>query len=199
MTCLTNEGVRREKAFTLVELLVALAIASIFVVSTLTVADMSIKSYSSQERVSEAQQSLRAALDLMIRDIRMAGYDPMSMSHGPTSGIGIVTATPTMLQVSADLNADQQDNGGTENLTYFYDARRKRLRQKEGGNAYAQTFIENVSAMRFSYFDADNEPTNDVDAIVSVVVLLTVENTESSGGTFEKTLTARVECRNLRM
>jgi len=198
MICPEKDHIESEKAFTLIELLVALAIASIFLVGTLTIADMSIETYGTQEHVSDAQQSLRAALDLMVRDIRMAGYDPMAISDGPTSGIGIIAATDSMLQFSADLNADQIDNGGLENLTYFYDPGQSRLRQKEGGRAYPQTFIENVSEMKFSYIDLYNRPTFDIEEIATVVVSLTVKKTKSSGGTFERTLTARVKCRNLR-
>jgi type IV pilus assembly protein PilW len=185
--------------FTLIELLVALALAAIFLLATMSIANMSIRSYGDQERVSDAQQSVRAALDLMVRDIRMAGYDPMAISHGPTTGIGILAATETMLQFSADLNADRADSGGSENLTYFYDAGSKRLRQKEGGKAYPQTFIEKVSDLKFSYLDANGGPPAGLGDIAVVVVALTVQNRYQKGGTFERTLTTRINCRNLRM
>lgn len=188
-----------KKGYTLVELMVALAMAAIFIVCTLTIVDMSMQSYSVQERVSEAQQSVRAALDLMVRDIRMAGYDPMAVSGGPTAGIGILAADETMLQFSSDLNADQVDNGGIENLTYFYDAGSKRLRQKEGGKAYPQTFIENVSALKFSYFNADGDPPSGLDDIAMVMVTLTVEGAYRKGDTFQRSLTTWINCRNLRM
>jgi prepilin-type N-terminal cleavage/methylation domain-containing protein len=186
-------------AFTLVELMVALAMATIFITATLTIADMSISTYGAQERVSEAQQSVRAALDLMVRDVRMAGYDPMAVNAGPTIDIGILAASQTSLHFSADLNADQVNNGGTEDLTYYYDADNKRLRQKEGGKAAPQTFIENVNAVKFSYFDANGDPTERLDDIVTVVVTLTVEDRYRKDVTFQRTLTTRINCRNLRM
>jgi type IV pilus assembly protein PilW len=199
MICLKKTTWSNAGGFTLVELLVALAVASIFIVATLTIADVSIHTYSTQERVAEAQQSLRAALDLMARDIRMAGYDPMSFSYGPTTGIGIIAASNTLLQFSADLNADRIDNGGVENMTYFYDAHSNRLRQEEGGRAYPQTFIENVSEMRFDYFDANGDPTANLEQIVTVVVTLSVEYKDDRGDAFERSGTARINCRNLRM
>jgi type IV pilus assembly protein PilW len=195
-TCHTST---HNMGYTLIELLVALALAAIFFLATMSIVNMSIRSYGDQERVSDAQQSVRAALDLMVRDIRMAGYDPMAMSHGPTAGIGILKATETKLQFSADLNADQVDSGGIENLTYFYDAETKRLRQKEGGKAYPQTFIENVSDLKFSYLDANGGPPAGLGDIAVVVVALTVQNRYQKGGTFERTLTTRINCRNLRM
>lgn len=199
MTRVTHGAQAHQRAFTLIELLVALATASIFIIGTLSIIDMSIQTYKNQERVSDAQQSLRAAMDLMVRDIRMAGYDPMAISDGPTTGIGIIAATSTMLQFAADLNADQVDNGGTENLTYFYDAGQKRLRQKEGGKAYPQTFIENVSDMKFIYFNGNGDQTTDLKEIKMVVVTLTVENKSNRRDTFQRTLTARINCRNLKI
>lgn len=204
-TCSTKA---MDKAFTLVELLVALAVASILSLTILSIADMSIRTYGDQERVSEAQQSVRAALDLMVRDIRMAGYDPMAISHGPSKGIGILAATDTKLQFSSDLNADRLDSGGIENLTYFYDAETKRLRQKEGDKktnqqkikkTYPQTFIEDVSALKFNYYDAQGEPAEGLDDIVMVVVTLTVENRYQKGVSFKRTLSTRINCRNLRI
>lgn len=188
-----------KRAFSSVELMVALGMATIFITATLTIADMSIVTYGAQERVSEAQQSVRAALDLMVRDVRMAGYDPMAVNAGPTKDIGILAASETSLQFSADLNADQVNNVGLEDLTYYYDADNKRLRQKKGGKAYPQTFIENVSAMKFSYYDANGDPTERLDDIVTVEVTLTVEDRYHKDVTFQRTLTTHINCRNLRM
>lgn len=179
--------------------MVTLAVSGVLMMTTLTIADMSIQSYSAQESVVDAQQNVRAALDLMVRDIRMAGYDPMAITNGPTEGIGIIAATDTMLQFSADLNADQKDNGGIENLTYFFDRGNKRLRQKEGGRAYPQTFIENVSALTFRYFDAGGDQTTHPADIVMVEVALTVENLGNKGRRFRRKLTTWINCRNLRL
>lgn len=188
-----------EKAYTLVELMVALSVASIFVTATLMIVNTAARNYYAQERVSDAQQSLRAGLDLMARDIRMAGYDPMAVSQGSKSRFGILSATNTMIQISADLNADREDNGGVENLTYYYDAENRRLRRKEGGNAYPQTFIENVSALNFRYFDATGDPVTDLDEVVAVEMTLTVKNRNARGGIFERTLRTRINCRNLKL
>lgn len=177
--------------------MVALAIATCFILATVSVFGTASRFYREQERISDAQQSVRAAMDLMVRDIRMAGYDPMAMTHGPEDWIGIVSADETHLQFTADLNADRIDNGLTENLTYFYDSVGKRLQQKQGG-AYVQTFIDNVSAVKFEYFDADGEPVADIDQIAVVKVTLSVTDRDHRGGVFERTLATRINCRNLR-
>jgi type IV pilus assembly protein PilW len=185
--------------YTLIEMMIALALAAIFVLATLTIATMSIHSYRKQERVSDVQQSVRAALDLMVRDIRMAGYDPMAIFHGPTAGIGILVADDRLLQISADLNADQLDNNGLENMTYFFDPAEKRLRQKEGGRAYAQTFIDHVAFLKFDYLNAKGETAVDKSDIAAVIVILTVEENNQKGALVRRTLCTRVNCRNLNL
>jgi type IV pilus assembly protein PilW len=185
--------------YTLIEMMIAMALASIFVLATLAIMTMAIHSYRNQERVSDVQQSVSAALDLMVRDIRMAGYDPMAISHGPTEGIGILVADDSMLQISADLNADQSDSDGLENMTYFFDPLKKRLRQKEGGRAYAQTFIDHVASLKFDYLNAIGETAVEKSDIVAVIVTLTVEEKNQKGGLVKRTLCTRVNCRNLNL
>jgi len=65
---------RGEKGFTLVELLVAMAVASVVAMSGFALFSASNWSYQVQESVGEAQQNARIAMDRMARDIRMAGY-----------------------------------------------------------------------------------------------------------------------------
>jgi type IV pilus assembly protein PilW len=182
-----------------VELMVALAVAAFFIMATMTLAGSFIQVYRAQERVSEAQQGIRAAMDLMVRDIRMAGYDPMALSKGRTAGAGIIFADKHRIRFAADLDGDGAVNGSREDMTYFYEAGTKRLRQRERGDKDSnQTLMEDVSAFQFIYLDADGVPAAATDAIVSVVVSMTVEDRDHKGGTFKRTLTTRVNCRNLR-
>jgi type IV pilus assembly protein PilW len=186
--------------YTLIELMMALALGSIIVLTALTIADISIQTYRNQERVANAQQSVRAALDLMVRDIRMAGYDPKAVSRGSAEGIGILTAEETKVQISADLNADGKDNKGLENITYYFDPANKRLRQEEGGRRrYAQTFIDHVRGLKFEYLNAKDEPSVNKNDIAAIVVTLTVEERNQNGTLVQRTLSTRVNCRNLRL
>lgn len=189
---------RYSAAFTLIELMVTMALAIFFVLATMAIADISTQSYRAQERVSDAQQGARAALELMVRDIRMAGYDPMALSNGRTSGAGILSASETSIHFVADLNADGRDSGGIENMTYFYDAANQRLRQEEGG-AYPQTIIENVSHLRFTYLDSRGNAPSSIDDITVVLVTLTITDRDHKGDAFQRTLTTRINCRNLRL
>jgi prepilin-type N-terminal cleavage/methylation domain-containing protein len=63
------------KGFSLVELLVALAISSIIVGGIYTLFVSQSKTYSKQEQVVEVQQTIRVAMNIMFRDLQMVGYD----------------------------------------------------------------------------------------------------------------------------
>lgn len=62
------------KGFTLVELLVTLAISGVVMAGVYSVFYTQQKSYTTQEQVSEMQQNLRAAMLMISRDARMAGF-----------------------------------------------------------------------------------------------------------------------------
>ena len=65
---------RREGGFTMVELLIAMAVASIVAMSGFALFSQSNWSYQVQENVGEAQQNARVAMDRIVRDIRTAGF-----------------------------------------------------------------------------------------------------------------------------
>ncbi len=63
--------------FTLIELLIAMAITWIVSAAIFTAFQSQQKSYLVQEDTAAMQQNLRAGMDTMVREIRMAGYDPL--------------------------------------------------------------------------------------------------------------------------
>jgi len=60
--------------FTLIELLVAMVLCFILVGATYRTFTVQQKSYTIQDQVAEAQQNARMAMNMLVRDIRMAGY-----------------------------------------------------------------------------------------------------------------------------
>ena len=65
---------RRQQGFSVIELMVAIALVGLVTSQLLLVFTSQHKSYLQQERVAETQQDLRLLTDLIIRDLRMAGF-----------------------------------------------------------------------------------------------------------------------------
>ena len=92
------------------------------------------------------------------------------------------------------------DEGELERLTYAWDApnRRLRLTYDEGtGSSDTETLVDNVSNLRFTYFDEDDNETTDLNDIRSVAVTMTVEEPAGLDGMVSRTYNTRVRCRNL--
>jgi prepilin-type N-terminal cleavage/methylation domain-containing protein len=77
----------KQKGFTLIELLVGLVLTGFVLIAIYNIFISQYKSYLVQDSVAETQQNARAALNRMVKDIRMAGY-------GVTDGTDfVITAT----------------------------------------------------------------------------------------------------------
>ena len=118
---------RFNDGFTLVELMVAMAMASIVVAVIYTAYDVQTRIYTEQDRAAEMQQNLRAAMAFMQREARMAGYNPSggkdnscdAQTGAPKKvAPGVHTATATSFGFSMDLNEDGDCGDTGENVTY---------------------------------------------------------------------------------
>lgn len=79
---------KSHKGFTLIELMISLAAASIVTAGIYGFYNAQQKSHVTQQLVVELQQNLRATMSLMKREIRMAGYDPCAVDGFDNDGIG---------------------------------------------------------------------------------------------------------------
>ena len=162
---------KKRGGFTLIELLIAMAIASVVTAAIYSVFVSQQKSYTVQEEVVEMQQNLRAGMDMMVREIRMAGYDPESIG-----GLGIVDITPRdidnnvdseitgngALQFASDFDGDGAiATGETVSFSIFDspvsnpDGNFDLARDTGGGR---QLLAQNIEAMGFAYaFDANGD------------------------------------------
>ncbi len=91
--------------FTLIELLITMLI-SMLVMGTVFMAYLSNqKIHTAQQNVVEMQQNIRAGGDMVMREIKLAGYNPT----GDASGAGITKAFPDAFAFSMDIT----DTAGT--------------------------------------------------------------------------------------
>lgn len=65
----------QRKGITLIELLIGLVICALVIAAIYRVFIAQSKAYVVQDQVVEIQQSIRTAMEMMVRDIRMAGFD----------------------------------------------------------------------------------------------------------------------------
>lgn len=67
---------KNNSGFTLIEVLIAMVVSLVIMGGAYTFFNTQQRQTVIQTNVSDAQQTLRAAMDFMSRDVRMAGYDP---------------------------------------------------------------------------------------------------------------------------
>src|SRR6056297_2166131 len=97
------------KGFTLIEVLITLAISGIIMTGVYTAFKSQQDSYLAQEQVAEMQQNIRTGLDIMTREIRMAGFDPDNRNQAD-----ILTANSNTLLFSLVADNDGIDNDNAD-------------------------------------------------------------------------------------
>jgi len=142
----------RESGFTLVELLIAMTIGLIILTALSSTFLMQRKIYDVQEQIVEMVQTARAAMDMMTREIRMAGYDPTG-----AGGFDGITYNSSQLQILADLDENGSTTDSNENITYKYYNNSEYPYQikRKTGDGYFQPFAENIESFTFDYLEAD--------------------------------------------
>lgn len=123
----------RCEGFTLVELLVVLAITSIVMTAIYSVFIRSNRVYISQEEIVAAQQEARSALDILGREIRMAGFiagnnlpggfdliTSPAWAGSPDSDIEIATVDATARTTVLAFKSDLDGDGKTDAVRYTY-------------------------------------------------------------------------------
>jgi len=156
-----TRGLLKEKGVTLIELLVTLIICSMVVAGIYRVFIAQSKAYTVQDQVAEVQQTVRSATDILLRDLRMTGYDDDS----PTSPIAITTPIVYPVADSSITISYAYYNSGTATyqkhaVQYWRDAPTSRLYRQLTVNDVAQPqdiLLENVDAFNLTYGVDENE------------------------------------------
>jgi type IV pilus assembly protein PilW len=188
---------RRSAGFTLIEVLMCIAIFSILFGTIYRTFDTFNRSYTSENVKAGVQQKSRLGIDLMVRDIRLAGLDPLGTS---AAGFNAANTNSTSIQFSADLNYDGDLDDPFEDIIYAVNGNLLQQTSDLGSGPLTATLLDNVTALSFTYLDqADNllpEPVA-VDQIRTVLISLTLQRPAGRKGTVSRTYTTRVRCRNL--
>jgi prepilin-type N-terminal cleavage/methylation domain-containing protein len=127
----------KQKGFTLVEVLISLAVGMIVLAAIYATVNMGQKSTVNTERKVYAHQDARAALEMMSMEMQMASYNPRPDLAGNTFWVAPATCTASANQnyrgiqgatnssISVEMNLDASNAIGdnpNEVITYTYDA-----------------------------------------------------------------------------
>ena len=142
------------RGFTLVELLVAMAVSSIVLASVAAAYRTQIRTHATQQMVVDMQQNIRGAMYIMQREIRMAGHDPTGLS-----GASILVADDAVLQFQSDDNGDGDFTGGDDTMEQVrYAMTADGALGRQLWNGPLSPLAENIDAINFVYLDGANPP-----------------------------------------
>ena len=206
-----------KSGFTLIELLIAMTISTIVAAGVVTAYRSQQKTQLGQKQTVEMQQNLRAALYIMTREVRMAGYDPDG-----TNGAGIINAgngsdnanrlTFTYFNADAANDGTNNDNDAAtadadeilQSVEYYlYDSVSDAdnlvddLGRRNG--ARLDAIAGNIQSMQFVYLDNAGAATAILADIrsVQITIVATTDSNELNYTNGNHTLTTIVKCRNL--
>lgn len=186
----------KETGFTLIELMIAMCLSLLVMAPVVSLFVSLGRSYTTQEAAVEAQQDVRAALDFMLHDLRMAGLDPLG-----SAGTGIEVANVSKIRVTSDRNLNGfLDESDDESVAYSYDSGNNRLSQilyEGSGSEDIRILMEDVTDLTFAYLDVNSATTATLADIRSIEIVMTVEGPAGRDQTIARTYTTRVACRNL--
>lgn len=195
-----------QKGFSLPELMVAIAIVGIVLVAMAGVFVRSSRLYTTENVKAALQGEMRAALEIMSREIHMAGLDPLR-----TGNFDIQDADATRIRFNMDLDGDGVTNpsftGGCEAITLRYSAGVNNAVQIVCGEGYGATSTPQsliggatanvqVTGLDFDYRDSAGNPTSFIPDMRGVIITLTAEAPAGRDGMISREYQTWVDFRN---
>ena len=176
------------RGMTLIELMVAMAVSLLVLGLVVATLISQQKNKITQDQMMDMQQGVRAALEIMGTDLKMAGYNPLG-----TAVATFLIANNAEILFQLDLNGDGDlinsgppvtpDPGESIRYALTNDANGDGVadsepchlgRELDGGGL--QVLAENIEALNFVYFDRNGvvlpTPVADVTAISSIQVTI---------------------------
>ena len=139
---------------TLIELLVVLVLCGIVIGGVYRVFISQTKAYTVQDGVAEIQQDVRGAMEIMVRDVRMAGFQSRTFGSAAIDDNPIVTPLsnnsitvnyeyiPTLTRQTVTYELELQADGSSS---------LRRTLQVDGVAGVPEILLNNVTALDFRY------------------------------------------------
>ncbi len=210
------------KGLTMIELLVSLTIFLVVLLAIYQLFDTSHATYQAGTRKQDVQQQARLAMDEMVRAFRMAGYVPENYDADVTNDL---SATARLHVGTANaIAAFGSLEGDTQSRVFLFCQSGSTMLKKVSTNTAdtatytcnnADVLADNVSLLRFTYFDANNAqlatsldgktlgavldlaPRAQRDAVRTIVITLQITEPVPRQQPQVYTLTSTVTLRNL--
>ncbi len=174
-----QRNVMQQRGFSLLELLISMSVSLIVMIAIYTTFASSAGTFAKGDRKADIHQNLRASMEFMVREIRLAGYfpedfSPLIIPPGPAAGcpgpfVGVSNATATSITLCGDVDGDN----GSELVTYTWfgdtdgdnivDPGENEIRRQvtdDGGLQPADVMALHISAFTLSYLDPTNTLIN---------------------------------------
>lgn len=194
----------KSAGFTLVEVMVALAIVSIIIAAMTTMFERSGRLYTNQNAVAALQQEVRAALEIIAQESRMAAYRRPD-KKGAKSAIKVAQATDlrfeTDLDESGKIASGYNADGECENRRFRYSAANNAVEMRCGATPPQYLIGGNdasvrVTALDFRYLDDNNNTTTFTPKIRGAVITIVAQAPAGRAGMIERSYSTRIDFRN---
>lgn len=157
------------RGMTLIEMLIAMVILGIMGIALVGFLRAQHQTVLRQNDGVLATQNARAAVDMLARELRNAGFNP----RGSASGGALRTIDADSISWTADLDLDgdtlSSSTSWDERVAYYQQAH-KLARAAGGGGGTAVT--DGVDSLRFTYFDGEGAETADPELVEQVRIRL---------------------------
>lgn len=169
------QACRLQNGFTLVEIMVAMTIGLLMMAGIMQISMANKESSRLQRNMGFVQENIRTAMDILGRDIRLAGFN-IPNPNGPAAPPPFINVTGTTTDTAAAVTADG-DGADNDQITLTYESatdclnvavpiavnhyfiNNQRLMCRGNGNAAAQPLVEGVESMQILYGEnTDGDP-----------------------------------------
>ncbi len=170
------------RGVTLVEMVIAITIAAI--IAIIAANYFARESGTTERYISSTQlrQNVRAAMDLIVREARMIGYNPTTDFDLPEWVVDFDTDESTEtwfanstdeLIIIANLNGDNDVDDEDEKIFYWYDAADSIIYRKTENPDNTEIVLENIADLQFEGRDVNDNPATDWKYMQKIVISMT--------------------------